>query len=71
MAIVWSHFHKQRVSGSDLSTNFLIVAPNIIVYERLKKDFDSNRIFHESPLIARVARHLESKGYSARREHRT
>ena len=51
MAMVWSHFHKRRVSGSGLSTNFLIVAPNIIVYQRLEKDFASNRIFHELPLI--------------------
>ena len=51
MAMVWSHFHKRRIPGSDLSTNFLIVAPNIIVYQRLEKDFASNRIFHELPLI--------------------
>ena len=47
MAIVWSHFHKQRVPGSELSANFLIVAPNVIVYQRLEKDFASNRIFHD------------------------
>ena len=51
MAVVWSHFHKRRVAGSELSTNFLIVAPNIIVYQRLEKDFASNRIFHALPLI--------------------
>jgi type III restriction enzyme len=34
-----------------LSTNFLIVAPNVIVYQRLEKDFASNRIFHELPLV--------------------
>ena len=51
MAVVWSRFHKQRVPGSDLSTNFLIVAPNVIVYQRLEKDFANNRIFHELPLI--------------------
>lgn len=51
MAIVWSRFHKQKVPGSDLSTNFLIVAPNVIVYQRLEKDFASNRIFHDIPLI--------------------
>ena len=51
MAIVWSYFHKKRVPGSDLSTNFLIVAPNVIVYQRLEKDFASNRIFHELPLV--------------------
>src|SRR5713101_6172446 len=51
MAIVWARFHKQRVPGSELSTNFLIVAPNVIVYQRLEKDFASNRIFYNLPLI--------------------
>ncbi len=51
MAIVWAHFHKKWVSGSPLSTNFLIVAPNVIVYQRLEKDFAANRIFYEIPLI--------------------
>jgi type III restriction enzyme len=51
MTIVWSRFHKQRVPGSELSTNFLIVAPNVIVYQRLERDFSANRIFYELPLI--------------------
>lgn len=51
MAIVWSYFYKRRIPGSDLSTNFLIVAPNVIVYQRLEKDFASNRILYELPLI--------------------
>ena len=51
MAIVWSRLHKQHVSGSDLSTNFLIVAPNVIVHQRLERDFANNRIFHQLPLI--------------------
>ena len=51
MAVVWSRFHRQRVPGSDLSTNFLVVAPNVIVHQRLEKDFADNRIFHTLPLI--------------------
>lgn len=51
MTVVWSHFHKKMVLGSSLSSNVLIVAPNIIVYQRLEKDFASNRIFYELPLI--------------------
>jgi type III restriction enzyme len=51
MAVVWSHFHKKRVAGSEMSTNFLIVAPNVIVYQRLEKDFASNKIFNELPLV--------------------
>lgn len=51
MVMVWSYFHKKMDSGSDLSTNFLIVAPNVIVYQRLEKDFASNQIFHKLPLV--------------------
>ena len=51
MVIVWARLHKQHVSGSELSTNFLVVAPNVIVYQRLEKDFADNRIFHRLPLI--------------------
>ena len=51
MAVVWSRFHKLMVRASPLSTNFLIVAPNVIVYQRLQKDFESNGLFHRLPLI--------------------
>lgn len=51
MAIVWAHFHRKTVAGSPLASNFLIVAPNIIVYERLAKDFASNSIFNTLPLV--------------------
>jgi len=51
MAVVWARLHKQRVPGSELSTNFLIVPPNVIVYQRLERDFAANRIFYELPLI--------------------
>ena len=51
MAVVWSYFHKRKIKDSSLSTNFLIVAPNVIVYQRLEKDFAGNRIFHELPLV--------------------
>ena len=42
---------RERCRVRTLSTNFLIVAPNVIVYQRLEKDFASNRIFHELPLV--------------------
>lgn len=51
MIIVWSYFHRSRVPGSRLSRNFLVVAPNVIVYQRLEKDFQSNRVFEELPLV--------------------
>ena len=51
MAMVWAHFHRKMVPGSDLSTNFLVVAPNVIVYQRLEKDFGANQVFYQIPLI--------------------
>lgn len=51
MMMVWSYYHKRKVPGSDLSTNFLLIAPNIIVYQRLEKDFSGNKLFHTLPLI--------------------
>jgi type III restriction enzyme len=61
MTVVWSHFHKKRVPGSELSTNFLIIAPNVIVYQRLEKDFASNNIFRHLPLVPPEWRPFEPK----------
>lgn len=51
MAIVWSHFHKRFEPDSTLSTNFLVLAPNVIVYQRLARVFAGNSMFRELPLI--------------------
>jgi type III restriction enzyme len=51
MIVVWSYFHRSRVPSSPLSRNFLVVAPNVIVYQRLAKDFQSNRVFEALPLV--------------------
>jgi type III restriction enzyme len=51
LAIVWSYFHALRESESDLARHFVIIAPNLTVYERLKEDFGGGRIFDEDPLI--------------------
>lgn len=51
MAIAWSYFHKKFENNSEVSTNFLILAPNVIVYQRLEKDFAGSKIFNDLPLI--------------------
>ena len=51
LLIAWSYFHKHYEEGSDLSTNFLLIAPNIIVLDRLRLDFDGTRIFHDDPIL--------------------
>lgn len=51
LAIAWSYFHKLYERNSPLSKNFLFIAPNIIVLNRLKKDFEGLKIFKQDPLI--------------------
>jgi type III restriction enzyme len=51
LLIAWSYFHKLYVEGSTLSTNTLLIAPNIIVLDRLRVDFDGARIFHTDPIL--------------------
>jgi type III restriction enzyme len=51
LVIVWSYFHARREPGSPLSTNFLVLAPNVIVFERLRVDFENERVFRDLPLI--------------------
>ena len=51
LAIAWSFFHKLYEQGSELSRNFLVIAPNIIVLDRLYHDFKGLRIFSEDPVL--------------------
>jgi len=61
MAIVWSYLNRRLATGlqypgdsADLdrfADNFLIVAPNVIVFERLARDFANNKVFLDLPLI--------------------
>ena len=51
LAIVWSYFHKLYEPGSDMPQHFIIIAPNLTVYERLKDDFEDCAIFYNDPLL--------------------
>lgn len=45
LGIAWSFFHKLYEPESDLARNFLAIAPNIIVLDRIHHDFQGLRIF--------------------------
>lgn len=51
LVMVWSYFNRRKEKMVNLSDNFLVVAPNVIVLERLLKDFADNKIFNQLPLI--------------------
>ena len=49
--IAWCYFHKLYEVDSQLATNFLLIAPNIIVLDRLRTDFDGLKIFFNDPIL--------------------
>lgn len=51
LAVVWSYFHALREPDSQMAKHFVVIAPNLIVFERLKDDFANGRIFDTDPLI--------------------
>jgi len=56
LAIVWQFLNAMREPdsiGREYAKTFLLIAPNVIVFERLKTDFSGDRIFRVDPLIPR------------------
>lgn len=51
LALAWSFFHKTYEADSGLARNFLVITPNIIVLDRIYKDFQGLRIFFQDPVI--------------------
>ena len=51
LLIAWSFFHRLYEPDSTLARNFLVIAPNIIVLDRLRADFDGLRIFFNDPIL--------------------
>ena len=51
LVLAWSFFHKTYEPESTLARNFLVIAPNIIVLDRIRKDFDGLTIFFQDPVL--------------------
>lgn len=51
MAIVWQFANAVREDDTQFAKNFLILAPNVIVYDRLRTDFESGKIFRNDPMM--------------------
>ena len=57
LAIVWHYFNAVRENDSDYAKTFLVLAPNVIVFERLRKDFAGGRIFRTDPFSRDTTRY--------------
>jgi type III restriction enzyme len=51
LAIAWQYLNAVAQNRDDFARTFLILAPNVIVYERLRADFAGGLIFRTDPVI--------------------
>ncbi len=43
LCVVWSYFHALYEPDSPMTTSFLVIAPNLIVFERLEERTSATR----------------------------
>ncbi|MCL4553167.1 MAG: DEAD/DEAH box helicase family protein [Candidatus Marsarchaeota archaeon] len=51
LTVAWQYFNAVAEGRDDYAKTFLVVAPNVIVFERLRSDFGGGRIFRSDPII--------------------
>jgi type III restriction enzyme len=51
LAIAWQYFNAVAEGLDDYARSFLLLAPNVIVFDRLRADFAGGRIFQADPVI--------------------
>jgi type III restriction enzyme len=51
LAVAWQYFNAILEDSAAYAANSLLIAPNVIVFERLKSDFAGGRIFRNDPVI--------------------
>jgi type III restriction enzyme len=59
LALAWQFLNAQREAddvAKDYARTFLLLAPNVVVMERLRVDFAGGRIFEVDPIIPKVMR---------------
>ena len=51
LAVAWQYFNAVCENKPGYSKTFLVIAPNVIVFERLKTDFGNGAVFRSDPVI--------------------
>lgn len=51
LAVAWQYFNAVLEDASVYAKTSLIIAPNVIVFERLRTDFAGGRVFRTDPII--------------------
>jgi type III restriction enzyme len=51
LTVAWQFFNAVAEARDDFAKTFLMIAPNVIVFERLRTDFEGGRIFRADPVV--------------------
>ncbi len=52
LSIIWQYFNHKFENNEDYTSKFLLIAgEKNVIYDRLKRDYQDGKIFHEIPLI--------------------
>lgn len=51
LAVAWHFFNALNENDQEYARRFLLIAPNVIVLERLRTDFGGGRLFKTDPLV--------------------
>ena len=51
LAVAWQYFNSVVENRPDFARTFLVLAPNVIVFERLRIDFAGGNVFKTDPII--------------------
>ena len=51
LAVAWQYLNAVQGEGAEYAKTFLIIAPNVIVFERLRADFEGGYVFRTDPVI--------------------
>jgi type III restriction enzyme len=51
LAVAWQYFNAVAEGREGFARTFLVLAPNVIVFERLRADFAGGRIFRLDPIV--------------------
>jgi type III restriction enzyme len=51
LAVAWQYFNAVAEGRDNYAKTFLVIAPNVIVFERLRSDFGGGRVFRTDPII--------------------
>jgi type III restriction enzyme len=51
LAVAWQYLNAVAEGRDDYARTFMLIAPNVIVFERLRTDFEGGRIFRTDPIV--------------------